>query len=363
MPPNTQTAIVQSRGKADTSLLPLVVASGRPIPNLPSPYHVLVRVLAVGLNPTDHKMVTHFYMEGNTVGCDFCGIVETAGSSSLLPVGVRVCGADFPYRPNNPNNGAFAQYAVADSRHVLRVPDTWSDLQGAALGAIGWGTSCLAMADREALNLQGTPSCPAEKALPVLVYGGATATGILAIQMLKHSGYAPIAVCSDASAPVVLECGAVGTASYTSPTCLDSIRSLAGGAPIKYALDCITDEESVAMCYSALSRMGGRFACLEDCPESWRVRRAVKAKVVMGFEGQNYDVNLGHPVYSRKANPELHAATARWAAEMQSLLDQGLVHTQKLLEVDGGFAGIIRALEMLAKGDVRGHKLVVSVAE
>ena len=45
------------------------------------------------------------------------------------------------------------------------------------------------------------------------------------------------------------------------------------------------------------------------------------------------------------------------------MLDRGLVRTQKLQEVDGGFAGIVHGLEMLAKGDVRGHKLVVSVAE
>ncbi len=132
-------------------------------------------------------MITHFYMEGNTVGCDFCGIVETAGSSALFRRGDRVCGAEFPYRPDNPLNGAFSQYMVVDSRHMLRIPDEWSDTQAAALGAIGWGTACLAFTDPEGLNLPGLPSKPVEKPIPVLVYGGATATGILAIQMLKLS--------------------------------------------------------------------------------------------------------------------------------------------------------------------------------
>ena len=183
----TETAVIQSRQNPRESGLPLAVASSRPVPDLVSPYHVLVRVLAVGLNPTDHKMTTHFYMEGNTVGCDFCGIVEVAGSSSIVAKGVRVCGADFPYRRNNPYNGAFAEYAVADSRHVLRVPEDWSDTQAAALGAIGWGTACLSISDPGALNLKGLPSSPEEKPVPVLIYGGATATGIMAIQMLKLS--------------------------------------------------------------------------------------------------------------------------------------------------------------------------------
>lgn len=80
----TQTAVIRSRTPPRKSGLPLIVAHSRPVPDLPLPYHVLVRVLAVGLNPTDHKMITHFYMDGNTVGCDFCGIIESAGSSSVI---------------------------------------------------------------------------------------------------------------------------------------------------------------------------------------------------------------------------------------------------------------------------------------
>lgn len=184
--PSTQTAVIQSKAVPRPSGLPLAVASSNGVPELPSPYHALVRVLSVGLNPTDNKMTQNFYMEGNTVGCDFCGIVAVAGASSVLPVGTRVIGADFPYRPNNPYNGAFAQYAVCDSREALRVPENWSDLKAAALGAIGWGTACLALSDPDALALEGRPSRPVEKPIPVLVYGGATATGIVAIQMLKQ---------------------------------------------------------------------------------------------------------------------------------------------------------------------------------
>ena len=184
-PTTSQTAVIQSKTPPRPSGLPLVIAHDRPLPALPTPYHVRVRVLAVGLNPTDHKMVTHFFMENNTAGCDFCGIVEEAGPQSVLGLGLRVCGADFPYRPSNPFNGAFAEYATADSRHLLRIPDPISDLQSAAIGAIGWGTAALAISDPSALNLSGLPSRPDTRGLPVLVYGGATATGILAIQMLK----------------------------------------------------------------------------------------------------------------------------------------------------------------------------------
>lgn len=395
--PSSQTAVVQSKKGSVESRLPLVVARSRPMPpDLPTAHHVLVRVLAVGLNPTDFKMVAHFFMEDGAVGCDFCGVVVAAGAESAHPVGARVAGADFPYRPDNPHNGAFSEYLVVDSRHVLKIPTSMTSTQAAGLGAIGWGTAALAISDPEALNLPALPSSPTEKQTPVLVYGGATATGIMAIQMLKlwvvfppflpipcltslrvaraltrqvatpsSSGYAPIAVCSARSAPLVTKLGAVGTASYTSPTCSGEIRELAGGVPIKHALDCITDAESAAVCFASLARVGSRYACLEAIPDAWVTRKSVALKVVMGFEGQDRDVDLGHPVYSRKANPALHRVVARWARELQAVLDEdeSSLVTQPVREVEGGFEGVIEALEMLQRGEIKGQKLVVAISD
>lgn len=162
---------------------------------------------------------------------------------------------------------------------------------------------------------------------------------------------------------MVKEFGAVGTAPYTSADCLELVQALANGLPIKYALDCITDAESTAFCYTALARVGARYACLEDCPESWRSRRAVKYKAVMGFEALGFDVDLDHPTYARKANLDLHGIALQWAREIQSLLDQKQIRTQPIREVDGEFEGIIRALEMLQSGEVKGEKLVVRVSD
>jgi NADPH:quinone reductase-like Zn-dependent oxidoreductase len=190
MVPAIQTAIIEDQDPSSSR--PLTVSTNVPVPALSTDYHVMVRVLAVALNPNDHKMATHFPMPGNTAGCDFCGVVVgvTPSTGSRMrqkyPAGTRVCGAVFPYRPNDKHNGAFAQFVVVDSRLLLKVPDHWSDLQGAALGGVGWSTVCLAVADPDALALVGTPSKPIQKPLPVLVYGGSTATGTLACQLLAR---------------------------------------------------------------------------------------------------------------------------------------------------------------------------------
>ena len=213
-----QTAILQTKDAARLGELPLTSTSTAPLPTATSPYHVLVRVRAVALNPNDHKMVANFCEPGSGAGCDFCGIVveapdrlpagqangdsaqidvgppAAAASSQQLPLrpgGARVCGTVFPYAADHANGGensrtgAFAEYVVADSRLLLRVPEDWTDLQGAALGGVGWSTVILAMSSPDALGLPGLPSKPAETRLPVLVYGGGTATGTMACQLLR----------------------------------------------------------------------------------------------------------------------------------------------------------------------------------
>lgn len=183
--PATQTAVVQT-AKTSPIQLPLIVNRTSPVPKVPSEHHVLVRILAVSLNPNDHKMITHFNSPGSIAGCDFCGIVATeATADNRLPRGTKVCGALFPYSPADPDNGSFAQFCVVDARLLVKVPDSWSDLEAASIG-VGFSTISLALSDPNALGLEGLPTKPSHKSKdPVLIYGGATASGTLACQMLK----------------------------------------------------------------------------------------------------------------------------------------------------------------------------------
>ncbi|ORY02747.1 putative zinc binding dehydrogenase [Clohesyomyces aquaticus] len=362
--PGVQTALVQTGAIFSGPGLPLTVSESVIIPELPTSHHVLVRVLAVALNPTDHKMVTHFPVSGNQVGCDFCGIVEktSQSSTSSFPVGTRVCGGTFPYSQTESQSGAFAQWISVDSRLILKVPDSMDDFQGAALGGVGWGTAGLAFYDSEALDLKGSPSKPTTTNEPVLVYGGATASGTMACQLLKLSGYAPIAVTSTASAALAIKHGAVGIAIYTSPNCVQMIKEMANGRPIRKVLDCITSGESAAHSFGAMARTGGRYVCLEELDKALQTRRAIRTKEVMGYEGLGVRVDLGPTPYSRQANRELFDITARVAAEMQRAIDVGSLSPHPVREVPGKWEGIINGLSMLQRGEVRGQKLVVRIA-
>ncbi|RAK78087.1 zinc-binding alcohol dehydrogenase family protein [Aspergillus fijiensis CBS 313.89] len=361
----TQTAIVQTPKDSDNPThLPLSVSPTAPVPSPQSPHHVLIRILAVALNPNDHKMVTYFNKPGSIAGCDLSGVIQAPHPDHPdLPVGTRVCGALFPYNPTDKgDNGSFAQYCTVDARLLVKVPPHWSDTEAAALG-VAWSTISLALSDPHAMGLEGLPSRPAHQAgEPVVVYGGATASGTFACQMLNLMGYTPLAITSPQSAPLALSYGAKGTASYTAKDCVATIQALAG-KPIRYVLDCITDADSTALCYSLLARTGGVYACLEECPAAWRSRRAVRVKEVMGFQVLGTDLNLGESAYTRSGDPALLAIGMQWAKEVEGLMARREIKPHPLRELSGGWESIIEGLEMLRKGEVRGEKLVVRIPQ
>ncbi|KAJ8129979.1 hypothetical protein O1611_g3655 [Lasiodiplodia mahajangana] len=186
-----QTALIQqdvTNLGGQNSHIPLIVSHTVPLPSPTLPAHsVLVRMLAVALNPTDYKMPVYMPMPGTTTGCDFCGIVIKASpeQEASFPAGTRVAGTTFAYNESRPLDGAFAQYTVGDARLMVRVPPSWTDLEGAALGGVGWRTATLALWDEDKLGLRDLSDPIGGEDQPVLVYGGTTATGTMAIQLLK----------------------------------------------------------------------------------------------------------------------------------------------------------------------------------
>jgi NADPH:quinone reductase-like Zn-dependent oxidoreductase len=185
----SQVCLVQ----AQDSTSPLSLSYSIPVPTIQKPHEVLVRVSAVALNPIDWKLPHYFPMPNSIVGCDFSGIIVARGDAVAdLDIGQHVCGAViFTPTPERSLNGAFARILVADARTLLSVPPEWTDLQAAALGGVGWYTAGQVFYDQDALQLTGRPSSPAPlradgSRVPILVYGGATASGTMMCQWLSR---------------------------------------------------------------------------------------------------------------------------------------------------------------------------------
>ena len=177
---STQTAIVQAKEPVGSLLL----KANSPLPELLQG-QVLIKTAAVALNPCDWKMPTNFPCPGAVDGSDFSGTVVALGPNLArdLKIGDRVAGAVHASNPLNPTSGAFAEYLAAWADQLWKMPDSMGWEEAATIGWCVVGTIGLAMF--RSLKLPGSPEHPVQKNVFVLVYGGSTASGTMAIQMLR----------------------------------------------------------------------------------------------------------------------------------------------------------------------------------
>ncbi|KAH8897384.1 GroES-like protein [Thozetella sp. PMI_491] len=348
--PLLQTAVVQ-----DADGRPRV-AHDAPVPTL-SAGDVLVQTAMVALIPCDYKMGATFPTPGSVVGNDFVGTVVRIheGTETALQVGDTVCGVVHGSNPADKTNGAFAQYICASADLLLRVPAGFKLEQAATLGS-PLATASIALWEG-GLELEASPDEPASEPFPVLVYGASTTTGTMALQLLRLSGARTIATCSRHSFDLVRSFGADVILDYTDPDTPARIKEETGGE-LEHALDIITDPDSVACCYAALSRFGGQYASLELCPKELQTRRAVEAKFALGLEVFGREVELSKG-YERAANQEARDAAVRRFKTFQACLDAGKLKPHPVKVLPAGFDEVIKGLKMLKSGSVSGCRLVV----
>lgn len=168
-----------------------VLAHDAPVPRL-RPKTLLVKTTAVAINPSDYKVGANRPALRATVGMDFVGKIlqMDAAAAELRPdlaIGDRVCGFVHGSNSMDPENGSFAEYLRAHAQLVYRVPDGMSDGEAATMGV---ATATAALALWHSLELPASPEAPMAPELRaqayVLVYGASTASGTMALQLLKQ---------------------------------------------------------------------------------------------------------------------------------------------------------------------------------
>lgn len=167
-----------------------VIAHNLELPT-PRPDEIIVRNLAVSINPYDWKMPRNYPSLGARIGCELYGEVMAIGPQAQtrrpdIQSGDRVCGAVHGANPIDQDSGSFCEYLAVPADLVIRLPDGYPAPAASSLG--GTSLCTLALALWGSLNLEGTPDRPLESSRPspyVLVYGGSTATGTMALQLLR----------------------------------------------------------------------------------------------------------------------------------------------------------------------------------
>ncbi|KAJ5970420.1 Polyketide synthase enoylreductase [Penicillium vulpinum] len=352
----SQTGIVEGAGGEP------ILSHDVAIPTL-SPNEILIETKAVAINPSDYKMSQKFPSVGAIIGSDFAGTVVETGSgvaqlSRPLAIGDRVCGAVHGCNLSDPHSGAFAQYVKADASLVMKVPAAmpWED--AATLG-VALGTACISF--WKALGLTASPNEPATTPFPVLVYGGSTAMGTMAVQVLKLSGLTPIATSSPKNFDLVKSFGAKQVFDYASPTCAADIKSFTNNS-LKYVLDCITDAESTKICHAAIGRAGGRYACLELPQQELLTRKAVNTEFVMAHELHGKEIALG-PEYGRPASQAAKDLGIQFFRVAEKLLEENKIKVHPVQVLPNGWTGVLDGFALIKSGQVNARKLVAPLHE
>jgi NADPH:quinone reductase-like Zn-dependent oxidoreductase len=343
-----QKAIVVTAPKQES------LVSDRSIPTLRDDY-ILVKTVAVALNPTDWKHIAYLAPPGVLVGCDYAGIVEEVGKSvkKNFKKGDRVCGFVHGANAVQPEDGAFAEYIVAKGDVQIHIPGNLSFQEAATLGV---GISTVGQGLYQSLKL-ALPTEPTKEPTQILIYGGSTATGTLAIQFAKLSGYTVLTTCSPHNFNLVKKLGADAVFDYKDPNSAAEIRKYTNNG-LKLALDTISLEASAKYCDNALSTEGGDYSALLAVGIE---RPNVNDRYTLAYTAVGEAFMFGDtPI---PAKPEDKAFAEKFWSIAEKLLAEGKVKPHVTKVNPGGLKGVLEGLQLLKEDKISGEKLVYNIAE
>lgn len=329
-------------------------------------HQILVKTVAVAANPTDwkHIAVPIGGEKGHVTGTDVAGIAEKVGANvTRVKVGDYV-GAILRGNSNF-KNGAFAEYVAVDENATLVFPKdkissevlTKNQAPGPvtsfeAIASVPLGLATVGVS--YATNFQLQPGAKGT----LLIWGGATATGVLAIQVAKIIyGVKVITTASKKHHEFLRSIGADATFDYHDADVIDQIKTYAQGS-IAYALDTVSSVDTLQQTYDATE--GSDSVIIDNLlsvPEdSITQKPGRKAKFTLTWvyliAGGAYLFGKWHP-----APPGfLDAFNHFWTELLIPVQDQ--INTTKLTPLAPGFESVNTALDLLQRDQVSGEKLV-----
>jgi NADPH2:quinone reductase len=195
----------------------------------PGPKQVVVRVKAVGVNPTDtytrSGIARILPPLPYTPGIDAAGIVETVGEDvANVQVGKRVY-------TSGSKTGTYAEQTLCDDNQVHPLPGKITFSQGAGVN-VPYATAYRAL-------FQLAKPAPGEF---VLVHGASGGVGVAAVQLARAAGMTVIGTAgSERGKKLVIEQGAHHVLDHRTPNYLDQIHQLTQGHGVDVILEMLTN--------------------------------------------------------------------------------------------------------------------------
>ena len=189
-----------------------------PTPKLED-HQLLLKVHTWALNPCDailQDMALPIVEYPVILGQDVAGIVEEVGpaAASRFKVGDRVFGFSF-------NNG-FKDYVTLNDSLAAKIPNSMS-FNDASVFPLCIITASFGLFGKEFLALPIPTLDSASTGKSVLIWGGSSAVGSNAIQLVKAAGFEVVTTCSPRNFDYVKRLGADKAFDYNSPSLISDV--------------------------------------------------------------------------------------------------------------------------------------------
>ncbi|KAF1956493.1 oxidoreductase-like protein [Byssothecium circinans] len=326
------------------------------------PDYIKVKTVALALNPTDlhHAATESAGRLGGILGCDLSGIVEEVGKDCKSDVqkGDKVYGVCHCANISCDEDGAFAEFAMVRDGHIAKIPENMSFEETATLGT---GITTLGQTLYMTMKLPLPNEAALEEPTHILIYGGSSATGTLAIQFAKLSGLTVVTTASPQNFDLVKSRGADVVFDYHNPNCALDVKKFTKGS-LHYVLDCISTEASYKIIAEALPEASEKsIHVVTLLPADAWPRADIKPTTILAYTtlGKAFTkFGIDFPPI-----PEHFDFGVKFWKLSNELLAKGRLQSHPVALRSGGLSGIPDGIAEHAKGQVRAVKLVYRVDE
>lgn len=208
-------------------------------------------------------------------------------------------------RTNNWAHGAFQLYTLMPAVLVCRIPASMS-FKSACVLPLCISTAAQALYQKEYLNLQRPTLSPKPNGKAVLVWGGSSACGACATQLLKLSGYEVYVTASKHNFDFCKDLGVKQAFDYNSESIVDDVVTALKDKEVVGIFDTISSKSTVTACIEIAQKadIENKFIAgtLPDAPDFVEeLAPAIKCKDTFCPEVMNNDVG---PMIYREFFPQ-----------------------------------------------------------
>jgi NADPH:quinone reductase-like Zn-dependent oxidoreductase len=317
----------------------------------PGPTEILVKNEVIAFNPIEWKLaklgiypIDFPAILGSTIG----GTIEAFGSEVKdFSIGDKIAASKrFGNKIGGGVNryGAYQKYVVVGDRMISKLP---AGMDPALPASIMMNLTCVVGLFSARLGLDRPPldgSKAARKSEKILIYGGSSSFGTLAIQYLSHAGYTVVTTSSPKHRDFVSNLGATTVIDHTQqPEALS--KELIAQGPFDIVVDMISLSNTVPITAGVLAAQGGgKLYAMQPAfgPEN------LPEGVTRVFEPWS------DPLYQ---NENQHLLEWVVKTYLPQGLANGAIKPVPVEKIAGGLSGVNEALNRMQRG-VSGARLV-----